>query len=71
LAAISGPAEFTVSFLVYDCRMHDPPRSAPSSAAHDKSLLEWFATLSPGQRLAKLELRKNLMLVIVAPRAPR
>jgi hypothetical protein len=37
--------------------MQDPQSSAPSSALHDKSLVAWFATLSPEQRLAELESR--------------
>ena len=33
-----------------------------SSAGHDRSLLEWFATLTPEQRLAELESRIGFFL---------
>jgi hypothetical protein len=35
--------------------MQDPRNIAASSASHDGSLIDWFSTLSPEQRLAELE----------------
>jgi len=37
--------------------MQDPRNIAASSAGHDGSLVDWFSTLSPEQRLAELESR--------------
>jgi hypothetical protein len=37
--------------------MQDPRNIAASSASHDGSLIDWFSTLSPEQRLAELESR--------------
>jgi hypothetical protein len=36
---------------------HAPERPANSGDDHDQSLVEWFATLSPDQRLAELDSR--------------
>lgn len=37
-----------------------PP--VPTSAAHDASLIKWFESLSPDQRLAELESRVGFIL---------
>jgi len=42
--------------------MHKTPVQSASSAGHDRSLLEWFATLTPEQRLAELESRIGFFL---------
>jgi len=35
--------------------MHDPRKIAASGAGNDGSLIDWFSTLSPEQRLAELD----------------
>ena len=46
----------------YNPWMHNTPVQSASSAGHDRSLLEWFATLTPEQRLAELESRIGFFL---------
>ena len=42
--------------------MHETPAQSAPSAGHDRSLLEWFATLTPEQRLTELESRVGFFL---------
>jgi hypothetical protein len=44
--------------------MQDSDAIANSTAAHDRSLLAWFASLTPEQRLVELESRINFFLTL-------
>jgi len=46
----------------YNLWMPKTTVQSASSAGHDRSLLEWFATLTPEQRLAELESRISFFL---------
>ena len=50
------------SFRCYNSCMHDTPIESVPGTEHDRSLLEWFATLTPEQRLAELESRIGFFL---------
>jgi hypothetical protein len=43
-------------WFVYNARM-DVARATQQNSEHDESLVDWFLTLSPAERLAELESR--------------
>ena len=49
-------AQLSAGRLVYNAAV-DAPRTTQRDSEHDETLIEWFLSLTPAQRLAELESR--------------
>ena len=62
LTILVHPAHRAPTCQCYDQSMHRPVTRSDSGTAIDRSLVEWFAALTPDERLAELESRIDFFL---------